>query len=412
VVLKGETRTHEQESLDELCFLADTAGAEVKRQVIQSLLKPDPATYIGKGKAREIKDLAEETGAGFILFDTDLTPAQVKNLERLLEKKIIDRSGIILDIFARRARTREAKLQVELAQLNYYLPRLTRAWTHLSRQEGGIGTRGPGETQLEVDRRAVRRKIAHLEKQLDAIERQHRVRRQGRKNIFKIALVGYTNAGKSSLLNALSGADVFVEDQLFATLDATIRRCRLSDNREVLLIDTVGFIKRLPHHLVASFRSTLNEAREADMFLHVVDVSDRAFMEHIAVVRDVLRDLGIHTKKSIMVFNKLDRAHGDTDINSLKEEFDPVVFTAATRGIGLEDLKKAVTGVLAAAEEEHTVCVSINDSRLIAGLHRLGTVLSTEYRDSTAVITLRADTHALQKIKSLVDHEKDINSDH
>jgi len=411
VVLKGQIRQGEEESLEELSFLAETAGADVRFKFIQNLQKPDPATFIGKGKVLEIKETADNEDVNFILFDTDLTPAQVKNLEQIFGRKIIDRSGIILDIFAKRARTKEARLQVELAQLNYYLPRLTKAWTHLSRQEGGIGTRGPGETQLEVDRRAVRRRIASLEKKLSAIETQHIVRRKSRENIFKIALVGYTNAGKSSLLNALAGADVFVEDRLFATLDSVIRKFSLHENREALLIDTVGFIKKLPHHLVASFRSTLNEAKDADMLLHVVDVSTNVIEEHIEVVNSVLKDLRINKKSTITVFNKIDAAAGSANINELKERYYPAVFTSAVRGIGLEDLKNSINKIIMQTESEKTVEIYAGSSAIIAKIHRLATVLNTKYEESMVKITFRADRSTVQKIERLISNEKNIDID-
>ena len=275
------TRTQAMDSLDELALLADTAGAVVVDCVLQDKKMLDPATFIGKGKVHQLSKIVIEKDIAVVLFDEDLTPVQVKNLEKEIKRKIIDRSGLILDIFARRARTREAQTQVELAQLQYLLPRLTRQWTHLSRQEGGIGTRGPGETQLEVDRRMIRKKIDRLRVALGKIELQRGVRRKRRWDFIKIALVGYTNVGKSSLLNALADTEVFVEDRLFATLDATIRTVSLEAHQKILLIDTVGFIRKLPHHLVASFRSTLEETIEADILLHVVDLSHAHFEEQI-----------------------------------------------------------------------------------------------------------------------------------
>jgi GTP-binding protein HflX len=255
-VLRGMTKVHEMDSLDELAQLTDTAGAEVMETILQELADLNPATFIGSGKVQQIARRVDDLGANVVIFNSDLTPVQMKNLEKKINCKIIDRSGLILDIFARRARTREAQIQVELAQLEYYLPRLTRRWTHLSRQEAGIGTRGPGETQLEVDRRAIWKRIGHLKEELDKIERQRTLRRKRRYQYSKAALIGYTNVGKSSLLNALADAQVFVEDRLFATLDTTIRAVPLIGRNKVLLIDTVGFIRKLPLHLVASFRST------------------------------------------------------------------------------------------------------------------------------------------------------------
>ncbi|MGE5411543.1 MAG: GTPase HflX, partial [Clostridiales bacterium] len=281
-----------EEHLDELEMLAFTAGAETIMKVIQDKDRTDSAYYLGKGKAEELAQLAEQNEIDILIFDDDLTPVQVRNLENLINKKILDRSGLILDIFATRAKTREAKTQVELAQLQYLLPRLTRAWTHLSKQYGGIGTKGPGETQIETDRRLIRTRISMLKGKLEKIESQRQTKSANRKNFIKASLVGYTNAGKSTLLNLLTDAGVLAENKLFATLDSTTRSIQIDNNQTVLLSDTVGFIRKLPHHLVASFKSTLNEVREADLILHVIDVSHPFFEEHMAVVDQTLKDLG------------------------------------------------------------------------------------------------------------------------
>ena len=313
VALPGTSRSAVDDTLDELALLADTAGAEVIDRAIQERPRFDPAHFVGRGKVDEIKERVEELKIDVVIFDDDLSPAQTRNLEMLIDRKIIDRSRLILDIFSSRAQTREAQTQVELAQLTYMLPRLTRQWTHLSRQaggggaSGGIGTRGPGETQLEVDRRATRSRITALERALDKIVKQRDVGRQGRSGLFSAALVGYTNAGKSTLLRALSGADVFIEDRLFATLDSTTRRVHLGYNRDILLTDTVGFIRKLPHHLIASFRSTLEEAVSADLLLHVVDGGYAHCDEQIETVFEVLTELGIQDRPTLMVFNKLDK---------------------------------------------------------------------------------------------------------
>ena len=332
VVLSGMTRIQEEESLDELTALADTAGAEVVERILQDRHGTHAATLIGKGKVHQVARRASDLDAKLVVFDTDLSPVQVKNLEKEIKCKVLDRSGLILDIFASRARTREAQIQVELAQLQYLLPRLTRRWTHLERQEAGIGTRGPGETQLEVDRRAIRKRIGHLKDALGKIEMQRKVRRRSRREKRRIALMGYTNVGKSSLLNALSDADAFVENRLFATLDATIRSIELKDGSDALLIDTVGFIRKLPPHLVASFRSTLEETVEADLLLHVIDVSHSNFEEQTGSVQEVLRDLGIADKPTIMVFNKVDRLEDRKLLNDLKQRYPYAVFTSAVKG--------------------------------------------------------------------------------
>jgi GTP-binding protein HflX len=294
--------------LEELARLADTAGARVVGTLIQHLQAPTPNLFLGEGKVEELGALARDVDATLVLFDDELTPVQGKNLEAALKLRIMDRAELILDIFATRARSREAKLEVELAQLQYLLPRLARMWVHLSRIRGGIGLRGPGETQIETDRRMIRRKISRLREQLADVERHRAVLRQGRerRGVRTAALVGYTNAGKSSLLKALTGEDAFVEDRLFATLDTLAREAHVGGGRRLRIVDTVGFIRKLPHHLVASFRATLEEAAEADVILHVIDASHPQWEEHVAVVDEVLADLALDRKSVVHVFNKLD----------------------------------------------------------------------------------------------------------
>jgi len=339
VSLPSQSKWHVEDLLAELALLSETAGAVVTDRIVQERRRIDPAFFIGSGKAKYVAELVEERNADLVVFDDDLSPAQVKNMEQIIGVKIIDRSGLILDIFARRARTREAKTQVELAQLRYLLPRLTRQWTHLSRQQGGIGMRGPGETQLEVDRRRIRERIAKLSRMLKKIDVGRKVRRAGRKDFVRVALVGYTNSGKSTLLNALTEADVFTEDRLFATLDPTTRITCLKNGRKILLTDTVGFIRKLPHHLVASFKGTLEEAVEADFLLHVVDVSHSRFEEQMVAVREVLDDLKILEKPHLLVFNKTDRLEKLSVLDGLKEDYPGSVFISALQGDGLESLK-------------------------------------------------------------------------
>ncbi|GAB4180301.1 MAG: GTPase HflX [Calditrichia bacterium] len=342
VLLPGISPYDVEDHLDELEQLCMTAGAEVIGKIIQERKVIDSAYFIGKGKAREIGSFVEENNITLVIFDDDLSPAQSRNLEKVIKAKIIDRSALILDIFASHARSREAKTQVELAQLQYMLPRLTRQWTHLSRQVGGIGTKGPGETQLETDRRLVRTRISHLKDDLRKIEHQRHVRRRGREELFNVALIGYTNAGKSTLMKLLTNANVKVEDQLFATLDSTVRKLRISKEREILLSDTVGFIRKLPHHLVASFRSTLEEAREADLLLHVIDISHPSFREHISVVHQVLKEMEIEEKKMIYVFNKIDMLPEEKLIFHLKKEYEPSVFISAVKNMGIRKLIKQI----------------------------------------------------------------------
>ena len=342
VALPAQSKWQIEEMLDELALLANTAGADVVDRVMQERARIDPAFFIGQGKADFVAKIVKERDADLVIFDEDLSPAQVRNLEKVIDVKIVDRSGLILDIFARRARTKEAKTQVELAQLRYLLPRLTRQWTHLSRQQGGIGMRGPGETQLEVDRRRIRERIAKLSRMLKKIDVGLKVRRNGRRDFVRVAIVGYTNSGKSTLLNALTKAEVFTEDQLFATLDATTRLAHLEDGGKILLTDTVGFLRKLPHHLVASFKGTLEEAVEADLLLHIVDVSHPNFEDHMVAVRVVLDELNILEKPSLLVFNKIDCLNGTDLLGRLKKDHPESVAISALTGEGLGTLKAAM----------------------------------------------------------------------
>jgi GTP-binding protein HflX len=334
----GRDGHHLDRSLEELARLTDTAGAKVLDRVVQRRGAIHAATFIGRGKLEELKGRAEAVTADLAIFDDDLSPAQVRNLEKALGLKVVDRSELILDIFAARARTRESRLQVELAQLEYTLPRLTGMWKHLERQAGGIGTRGPGETQLEVDRRRVRERIAKLKTELEAVEREREVQRRRRRAEFRAALVGYTNTGKSTLFNALTRAQVLVEDRLFATLDSTTRKMVRADRTLVLVTDTVGFIRKLPHHLVASFRSTLMEAVEADLLLHVVDASDPEFERQVAAVEQVLEEILLEPRPTTLVFNKADRLSEEA-IAGLTAQFPGSFVISARSGLGLERLR-------------------------------------------------------------------------
>jgi GTP-binding protein HflX len=342
-ILVGVTlnsRSELEEELEELIALADTAGAEVVGVLTQTRKEIDPAYFIGQGKAEELARMCSELGADLVIFNHDLTPAQARNLEKLLNSRVVDRTELILDIFAKRARTKQAMLQVELAQLQYQLPRLRRMWQHLSRLGGGIGTRGPGETQLEVDQRRAKKRIADLQRQLQEIQRQTSTRVQSRKEreLFTIALVGYTNVGKSTLMNALTKANVFVEDRLFVTLDATTRVLYLPDGHKVLLTDTIGFIRKLPPHLIASFHATLEEVRTADLLLHVVDVSHPAMDEHIKVVEETLQEIGAGDKPTILVLNKADKLPPDWDKEALLRRYPNAVLVSALTGEGLDTL--------------------------------------------------------------------------
>jgi len=348
----GRDKAHIERSLEELALLADTAGAKVVDRLVQRQGTVNPATFLGKGKVADLKTVCEDRDADVAIFDDDLSPAQVRNLEKTLNVKVIDRSELILDIFARRARTRESRLQVELAQLEYTLPRLMGMWTHLERQAGGIGSRGPGETQLETDRRLVRDRIAKLKESLRAVERERETQRSKRRREFRVALVGYTNAGKSTLFNALSKSDVFVEDRLFATLDSTTRQMVSPERDRVLLTDTVGFIRKLPHHLVASFHSTLVEAIEADLQLHVTDAADPDFRRHLVAVDEVLdRILQEPRPPRRMVFNKADQLT-DEQILILRAEFPDAIIVSARAGDGVEALRNELFRLSAERREQ------------------------------------------------------------
>lgn len=373
-------------SMEELRRLADTAGAKILGELVQRRGTIHPAHFLGKGKVLELKDLAAELGADVVVFNDDLSPPQVRNLEKMVGVKVVDRSEIILDIFARRARTRESRLQVELAQLEYTLPRLTGMWKHLERQAGGIGSRGPGETQLETDRRLVNERIARLKRELKGVERERETQRRRRRREFRAALVGYTNAGKSTLFNKLVRADVFVEDRLFATLDATTRQLVSPDRQMVLLTDTVGFIRKLPHRLVEAFKATLEEVLEADLLLHVVDVSHPKADEQIAAVNTVLAELGeaAAAKPTLMVFNKIDRLGVDAPVARYREQFPAAVFVSARTGDGIHELLGELGRQLRPVREQLDLRIPHHEAAAIAKLHALGQVLESDYEHADA----------------------------
>ncbi|TYR37049.1 GTPase HflX [Sphingobacterium phlebotomi] len=347
--------------LQELEFLVQTAGGEVQGVFTQKLAKPEHATFVGTGKLEEIRQYADAEEIDMIVFDDELSPSQLRNVERELKRKILDRSNLILDIFAKHAQTAQAKTQVELAQLQYLLPRLTRMWTHLERQRGGIGMRGPGESQIETDRRIILNKISLLKERLRVIDKQNETQRKNRGELIRVALVGYTNVGKSTILNMISKSDVLMENKLFATLDTTVRKVVI-DNLPFLLSDTVGFIRKLPHHLVESFKSTLDEVREADVLIHVVDISHPNFEDHIAAVNETLKDIRALDKPVITVFNKIDayKAPVEVDedgeeINVTLEDFrnswmaknsDPAIFLSATEKTNVEEFKQKLYEII------------------------------------------------------------------
>ena len=390
-VVMPADRHRQTAPLAELASLARTARARVVGEVVQQLKRLHSNTWIGGGKAREVGELAKSLDADVIICDGDLSPAQIRNLEEVTETKVVDRSELILDIFASHARTKQAKLQVELAQLEYTYPRLARMWTHLSRYEGGIGTRGPGEMQLETDRRLVNRRIKDLKQQLRDIDARRRREVASRGEHFKVGIVGYTNAGKSTLMNALTDAGVRVEDQLFATLDTKTRRWDLGEHGEVLLSDTVGFIRSLPHHLIESFKATLEEATLADLLLHVVDVSRTDAIEQTQAVMEVLEEIGCRTKRIVTVFNKVDVMEDQTALHILSDRLPDGVAVSALTGEGLDDLTAAVVAERQRDFAELSVTFPSTDGKLAAFLFANGDV--TARRDDDLVTHMQVKLH-------------------
>ncbi|HUJ15897.1 MAG TPA: GTPase HflX [Thermoanaerobaculia bacterium] len=384
VVLPDRSRHVAEEHLEELGKLVESAGGAIVASMLVKRDKPDPATWIGSGKAEQIKTLAAAERATLIVFDDDLSPAQTRNLERITDVKVIDRSALILDIFAGRARSREARTQVELAQLEYMLPRLTRQWSHLERQAGGIGTRGVGETQLEIDRRIVRNRIGQLKGELEKIERTRETQRKSRASVFTIALVGYTNAGKSTLFNRLTGGSALAEDKLFATLDAKTQRAAFPAPRPTVVIDTVGFVRKLPHHLVASFRSTMEEAVAADLVLHVIDGSHPQADEQRVVGEEVLRSLGIPQERVIDVYNKEDVCGPIFDGH---DRLKPVLTLSALTGRGIEELIETIRERELAGGEVLELQIPHGHSRELAKLHELAVVYDQRVDDGATRVT-------------------------
>lgn len=386
------------EHLDELADLADTAGATVVARMVQRLGAPNPKMYIGTGKADQLKQLCEDEEATIVVFDEDLSPAQGTALEKRIGRRVMDRTELILDIFALRARTAEARLQVELAQLEYLRTRLKRMWTHLSRTQGGIGTRGPGETQLETDRRMIDRRITRLRRELKQIARGRDTRRKSRREEYRIALVGYTNAGKSSILKALSGSDVFVENRLFATLDSATRAVEFDGGYRPLITDTVGFIRKLPHGLVASFRATLEEIGDADLLVHVIDASAPGWEHQVEAVEEALHEIGAVDRPTLLAFNKIDQlTHPEEEAlrSRAAELFGPHVFTSVREPEGLSELRDEIRRRAAAERPTVRVTVPVTDGRTIAEAYREAEVLEREETDSDIVLLARVPADVL-----------------
>jgi GTP-binding protein HflX len=397
-VLLNEQRNAD-ESLEELGGLAQTAGAKVLAQLTQRRVAPDPASYIGKGKLEELKFLVSDTGANVVIFDNDLSPGQNRNLEKATGVKVIDRTELILDIFANRAQTYEAQLAVELAQLEYSLPRLKRLWTHLSRQRKGIGLRGPGEKQLESDRRLVERRIADLREDLRNVHRRREREVATRNDLMTVSLVGYTNAGKSTLLNRLTGADVLTQNALFSTLDTRTRRWQLPGWGPILLSDTVGFIRGLPHHLIASFKATLEEARQANLLLHVADASNPVVAEQISAAYKVLEEIGIQEKDTILVLNKVDALPHDARLDGLLNRYPTAVAVSARQGQGIAELSAAVSEALSRSFLNVDVEVAIDNGRALAYLAASGEILSKEYHEARVVLHCRIAQRFLGRLR-------------
>ena len=402
--LKSRSSWDLQDSLEELSELASTAGADVLGNGIQKLEAPVAATFIGTGKANEFALHCRGNGVDTVIFDDELTPAQTRNLEKVFECKVLDRTSLILDIFAQRARTREGKLQVELAQLQHLLPRLTRFWGHLSRQKGGIGMRGDGETQLETDRRRVQDRIARISDELDVVRRQRTTQRAGRqRNLWPLAsIVGYTNAGKSTLLNTLTGAVTLAEDKLFATLDPTTRRLRLPTNQNVLLTDTVGFIRKLPHGLVEAFKATLEEVVQAELLVHVVDLSHAKAEEQIVAVNAVLEEIGAAGKPTLMVFNKIDRFEKDDLLKQFQDRFPNSVAVSAKTGAGIAELLAELSSLLRPVRELVDLSVPHEAAAVIARLHSTAQVVERNYDGETARFKARIPPHLHQEFAAFI----------
>ena len=413
VKLKDELQSDAESSLEELRRLAETAGMEVLAEIIQPKETPDPAYFIGRGKLEEAEAIVSELKVEAVIFDNDLTPAQTRNLEKALDIVVVDRTSLILQIFAQRAQTKAAKLQVDLAQLQYALPRLTRMWTHLSRLGTGGGTaggsagraggvvRGPGETQLQIDRRLIHSQISRVKKALQKVEKHRRVQRKQRQEMINVSLVGYTNAGKSTLFNALTSEHRLAEDKLFATLDPTTRLLDLPDNRHVLLSDTVGFLKKLPHHLVASFKATLEEVVEADLLLHVVDVAHPEAESQIDAVDEVLKELDAFERPTLMVFNKVDLLEDEEYTQLFRNKYPDSLAISAQNGTGLEALKDLLTKRFSTQDVEVSLALSYQDGKALDYLYKHGEVFDTDYQGESIKVKAKLPQRYLKALDRL-----------
>ena len=405
VIQPGMTESQIHEHLDELELLAETAGAKIAGRITQRVSKINPATFIGKGKAEELLNQAKELGVKLIVFDDELSPGQIKNYHKISDNvKVLDRSGLILDIFQKHAKTKEARTQVDLAYMEYLLPRLTRQWTHLERQMGGIGTRaGMGETQIEIDRRLIRTRISKLKKELTRIEKERDTQSYRRQSEFRVSLVGYTNAGKSTLFKALTGSDVYIQDQLFATLDTTVRQLQIDESHPILLSDTVGFIRKLPHNLVASFKSTLKEVLEADLILVMLDISSAQIEDHFQTIENVLKDMGAQEIPQILVLNKVDLISDGNMIEKRQREFPNSVTVSAQQHLRLSELKSRILGKMEENFQTIDLEFSYDQGKTIAHAQEGVEVLKREYEENGVKLRVRGSRSRINQILSAVE---------
>ncbi|MCS5646021.1 MAG: GTPase HflX [Candidatus Marinimicrobia bacterium] len=405
VIQPGMTESQIHEHLDELELLAETAGAKIAGRITQRVSKINPATFIGKGKAEELLNQAKELGVKLIVFDDELSPGQIKNYHKISDNvKVLDRSGLILDIFQKHAKTKEARTQVDLAYMEYLLPRLTRQWTHLERQMGGIGTRaGMGETQIEIDRRLIRTRISKLKKELTRIEKERDTQSYRRQSEFRVSLVGYTNAGKSTLFKALTGSDVYIQDQLFATLDTTVRQLLIDESHPILLSDTVGFIRKLPHNLVASFKSTLKEVLEADLILVMLDISSSQIEDHFQTIENVLKDMGAQEIPQILVLNKVDLISDGNMIEKRQREFPNSVTVSAQQHLRLSELRSRIIAKMEENFQTIDLEFPYDQGKTIAHAQEGVEVLKREYEENGVKLRVRGSRSRINQILSAVE---------